>query len=229
VGGRRRDVAPTRACHIRDEVPERVDNAGSISRRIVVFDFVRKVSEGDADLGRKLQAEIPSIMLKCNRAYHAMLRAVGADSVWRHLPPYFQRTRAELTEVVNPLAHFMAHGCLVYDPDAYMPLDDWKRAFREHCKNNGFKNMPLHKDKYEQVLFERGLSIDVSRSVRMYPRPSAAAKAGGCGNGGGGGGPLMRATQWLLGVELIQEEWQVDRCGDGAAHTIDGSVVERVI
>lgn len=173
-----------------NEVPGWVDNAGSIGRRIIVFEFLRKVVEGDTDLGKKLNQEMPFIILKCNRAYHQAVARVGKDNVWCHLPEYFKRMKAELTESTNPLHHFMNTGRLQYSPDAYMPLDTLKRAFREHCEENNFKQMKLTKDKYEPIMMEKGLRLDKSMSTRLYPR--------------GPHGRMEEAKEWCIGVDILE-------------------------
>jgi hypothetical protein len=161
-----------------NEVPGWVDNSGSISRRIVVFDFMRKVVDGDMELKQKLQREMPDIILKCNRAYHEAVRQCGSDNIWNHLPEYFKRTKEELTESTNPIQHFMSSGKLSYDdPDAYMPMDTLKRAFQSHCEENNFKKIRLTKDKFEPVMFDFGLTVEKSPHgiTRQYPRSSGAA------------------------------------------------------
>ncbi len=177
-----------------NEVPAWVDNSGSIGRRVIIFDFIRKVTHGDADLGRKLQAEIPYVMLKCNRAYQAMVRRVGADNIWVHLPDYFKRTKVEMAESINPVQHFMGSGKLAFGPDAYMPLDDWKRAFRAHCEENNFQKVQLTKNKYEPVMFDAGMWIDKSSTARPYPRPREG--------GGEDAGRLVTSREWCMGAEL---------------------------
>jgi len=167
-----------------NEVPGWVDNSDSIGRRVVVFEFLRKVSQGDADLGKKLQAEIPYVMLKCNRAYQDAVRECGSDNVWSHLPQYFKQTRAELREAINPMHHFMNCGKLRFDPDAYMPLEAWKRAFRAHCDENNFGKTRLVADKINAVLFEFGVTLDKSGVARCH------------------GGHMMTAREWCMGMDF---------------------------
>jgi phage/plasmid-associated DNA primase len=52
-----------------NEVPSWVDNSGSINRRIVLFEFPKRVHDGDMELGRKIDREMPAILRKCNKAY----------------------------------------------------------------------------------------------------------------------------------------------------------------
>ena len=155
-----------------NEVPGWIDNSGSISRRIVVFEFMRKVVDGDMELKYKLQRELPAIILKSNRAYHEAVRACGSDNLWNHLPEYFRRTKDELTESTNPIVHFMNSGKLHYDPDAYMPMDTLKRAFQLHCEENNFRKIRLTKDKFEPVMYEFSLTPEKNKEgiTREYPR-----------------------------------------------------------
>lgn len=174
-----------------NEVPAWVDNAGSIGRRIVVFEFMRKVVHGDTNLGRKLDAEMPRIILKCNRAYHAAVRRVGTDSVWCHLPEYFRRTKEELTEASNPVQHFMSSGKLAYhDPDAYMPFDTLKRAFQGHCEENNYARVSLSLDKFIPVMLEFGIQLERNRTPvpRQYPRTP--------------GSPFVAKREWCIGTDF---------------------------
>ena len=52
-----------------NEVPNYTDNAGSISRRLMVFKFDQKVKKGDTRLGFKLLKELSYIMQACNRIH----------------------------------------------------------------------------------------------------------------------------------------------------------------
>jgi hypothetical protein len=171
-----------------NEVPGWIDNSGSIGRRMIVFEFMRKVVDGDTELGKKLNREIGSIILRCNRAYHSALRKCGNDNVWCHLPEYFKRTKADLTESTNPLQHFMNSGKLEYHPDAYMPMDALKRAFRSHCDENNFKQMRLTKDKYEPIMIEYGVALDKSNVARSYPRTPH--------------GHFIKNKEWCIGADI---------------------------
>jgi phage/plasmid-associated DNA primase len=52
-----------------NEVPQFNDNAGSISRRLLVFLFNKRVKKGDTQLAKKLKKEIGHILHASNRAY----------------------------------------------------------------------------------------------------------------------------------------------------------------
>lgn len=188
-----------------NEVPGWIDNSGSISRRIVVFEFMRKVVDGDMELKNKLQRELPSIILKCNRAYHEAVRACGSDNIWNHLPEYFRRTKEELTESTNPITHFMNSGKLQYgDPQAYMPMDTLKRAFQAHCEENNFRKMRLTKDKFEPAMFEFGLTLEKNNNgiSRRYPRPVAGNENNNNNGDNNRYGRMECHKEWCMGADL---------------------------
>jgi phage/plasmid-associated DNA primase len=125
-----------------NEVPGWVDNSGSINRRIVLFDFPKRVEDGDMELGAKLQSELPALIMKCNRAYREAVRLYAKRNLWMSLPQAFHRTRDEFVENVNPIVAFLNSGALVFDPDACMPLDVFRSMYREFARNQGTSGRP---------------------------------------------------------------------------------------
>lgn len=195
-----------------NEVPGWVDNSGSIGRRLVLFEFMRKVANGDMHLRHKLRREMPALLLKANRAYHEAVRACAADNVWTHLPEYFKRTKADLTEETNPIQHFMASGKLRFERDAYMPMDVLKRAFQAHCDENNFKRIRLTRDKFEPVMFDHGLLLEKSAAGTTRPYPAAQSArppteedgtaAATATTAGTAAGPRVCHKEWCLGADL---------------------------
>jgi len=52
-----------------NEVPNWQDNSGSVLRRILAWNFTKQVREADPHLDKKLEKEMPLILLKCVRGY----------------------------------------------------------------------------------------------------------------------------------------------------------------
>jgi hypothetical protein len=180
-----------------NEVPGWVDNSGSITRRIVLFDFTKKVDRADMELGKKLEAEMGAILLKCNRAYLWAVQRYAMDNIWMHLPVYFQRTRDELTENTNVMEHFLKSNFLQFGSDEYMPWNDFISAFQSHVRTHNFRHVPnLTKDFYAPAFLRYSLrkTGKESRHYRghTYSRvwlegaDVAADSAGGGGFGAGG-------------------------------------------
>lgn len=189
-----------------NEVPNWVDNSGSISRRIILFEFKRKVENGDTELGQKLQMEIPYILLKCNRAYHAKVREVGARNVWNLLPEYFVEAKKEMARSINPIEHFMTSGKLVFHRDAYMPFKVWKEMFNSHCEHHNFGKVQLIRARYEPVMYPFNVVIQTgSRQARPYPR------------GPNGDGPLVQSLDgWCNGMEPAGNDMECDDRAGGS-------------
>jgi hypothetical protein len=169
-----------------NEVPGWRDNAGSILRRIVVFDFVRSVTKADLELSNKLDAELPQVMLKCNKAYREAVLQVGSRSVWECLPAYFRDTQRELELATNPLQNFLASGRVQLNPDLRMSFEDFKGLFSDFLRHNHFGRPPrLTKDYFKSAFCRHGISCKDKSA------------------GGSGGGMLIGIG---LGDEFGEEE-----------------------
>lgn len=197
-----------------NEVPGWVDNAGSINRRIVLFEFSRRVDNGDMELGKKLDTEIGAIILKANCAYLKAVRLHARDNIWLHLPRAFHAAKEEFTESVNSLVHFLHSGALDFGgSDVYMPLDDFSREYKAHTDRMGMTRVKMSGDSLVQPLLGVQCRL-VKKGLMRYPRGE------GCGGsvmsgtfvvgadfasrarGGGGGGGLLRANDGSYVDEL---------------------------
>lgn len=121
-----------------NEVPAWCDNSGSIQRRIVLFDFGRQVTSGDMRLGDKLAAEIPAILLKCNRMYLEAVASWGDTNIWTVLPRYFATTRDEMAQATNVLDAFLASEDVVCAPGVFCSLEDFKAALKLFAQQNNY-------------------------------------------------------------------------------------------
>lgn len=124
-----------------NETPDFSDNSGSMSRRLVVFGFPRKVkrSEVDPRLSKKLKLEIPTLLKKCNAAYLESVNKYGKKDVWPVLPKYFIKNQREIAEQTNSLQHFLASGKIIYHKDIYCRESVFKQFYQNHCKENNFR------------------------------------------------------------------------------------------
>lgn len=121
-----------------NEVPNFTDNAGSVQRRLLVFSFLNTVVNGDMKLADKLAAELPSILLKCNRAYLEASHKWGSRNVWTVLPDYFQNTREEMAQAVNSIEAFLASQDVTIGADLCCLFDDFRDAWRSFSVANGY-------------------------------------------------------------------------------------------
>lgn len=173
-----------------NEAPGWTDNSGSIGRRVIIFEFMRKVVDSDSELGQKLNLEMPYIMLKCNRAYQAMVRKVGNGNIWSHLPEYFKETRKQLAQTTDPLRHFLDSNKLNITKGAYMPFDEFKVLFKAHCEENNLGKPKMSKEKMLGCFTDYDLYTEKGNSMAFpYPRDA------------NGGGNMKQCAEWLHGAE----------------------------
>lgn len=169
-----------------NEVPAFSDNAGSVQRRFLVFSFLKAVLNGDMRLAEKLAAEMPAILVKCNRAYLEASDKWGSRNIWTVLPDYFHKTRDEMAQAVNSIEAFLASSEVTRDPAAYCPLRAFKDSWKAFAVRNGYR-VNIVQDSHFRTPFDKfGLSIEKG-TVREY----AGAR---------------RNRDWVLGVDLVTED-----------------------
>lgn len=121
-----------------NEVPSWADAAGSIQRRLPVFDFEKPVVNGDMRLGQKIEDELPDLIVKCNRAYREKAAQHGSANIWSILPAYFQRTSNELAQTINALEAFLACDEVTFGPECAVPFDEFKNCVVAYAQINGY-------------------------------------------------------------------------------------------
>ncbi|GAX84498.1 hypothetical protein CEUSTIGMA_g11918.t1 [Chlamydomonas eustigma] len=162
-----------------NEVPGWVDNAGSINRRIVLFEFPKRVVDGDMELGRKIDLELPAILRRCNRAYLEAVRMHQKQNIWKVLPTAFHASKQEFAESVNSIVHYLRSGQLqVGGGDAvYMPFEVFASAYEAYVQSMGLTRMRLTGDRVADPLREHGCRVVKDRTMR-YPRQSSSVRTG---------------------------------------------------
>lgn len=168
-----------------NEVPAFSDNAGSVQRRFLVFSFQKAVTNGDMKLGDKLAAELPFILLKCNRAYLDASARWGMRNVWTVLPAYFQATRNEMAQAVNSIEAFLASTEVVLDGALYCPFKEFRAAWKAFSITNGYpsNNKPTTLSLFTTPFEKFGLRVETgTREYRGIQKNNA---------------------QWVLGIDLV--------------------------
>lgn len=162
------------------------DNQGSISRRLVIFEFGRKVQKGDMRLSHKLKDEIPLIILKCNRAYLMASNKHGSSDIWSVLPEYFNETQRMMNEQINSLINFLNSDQVKYKEDFYCSKKKFSRSFKDFCKENSLSFSRFTKDFYTGPFEDRGLKV---KNTKKMDRDENK----------------MRRLDWVLGVCISDE------------------------
>lgn len=171
-----------------NEVPAFSDNSGSVQRRLVVFSFTKAVVNGDMKLGEKLAAEMPAILLKCNRAYLEAAARWGSKNVWTVLPAYFQETRNEMAQAVNSVEAFLASTDIVMSPERYCPMKDFQSAWKAFSIANGYSQhtKPIVKNAFTTPFDKYGLRVVTGTKEWR--------------------GVRKNNVQWVLGADLASDD-----------------------
>ena len=179
-----------------NELPGWTDNAGSVSRRLVLFEFNQRVRKGDPHLMQKLKAEIGPILVKINAAYLEMTQRYGKSILYDVLPEYFKNTQKRVRAQTHTLAAFLhdsAHT-LAFADSAHMREADFKELLRKYVESNQLPRAKWNTDYYENVFEEWELAMELNTV-----RPDAAG--------------VDTKGNWVIGVGMRQ----LDDGGGGAA------------
>jgi len=158
--------------------PDFQDNAGSMSRRTVVFPFEFKVKKGDAKLGQKIQKEMAYIMQGCNKGYHEAIHKHGSLGIWEVLPELFKTTQESLAENTNALTHFLKTDLVVLGKDQYCREKVFVAAFNDHCKESHFSTSKWTSQFYSGPFADAGIKLSKNCRRRYPNRPGEPSYSG---------------------------------------------------
>jgi len=100
------------------------DAQGSIARRTVVWEFLKKIQTVDTTLDSKLKEELPNFIRKAVMGYFFTREWVGSKAVWDVLPPYFKQTQSSLRQNVDIVEQFIVKYCTIDNENInyFLPL-----------------------------------------------------------------------------------------------------------
>lgn len=144
-----------------NEMPGWKDNSGSIIRRLVAFQFLKKVHDADPTLDSKLESELPSILCKCARAYIEASGKYRDVDIWNVLPDYFKSIQKQISMVTNPLHHFLGSEKCRFGKDLFVPQNIFVKLFNNHCSENNLGRYKFHPDFYAGPFGAKDLEVKV--------------------------------------------------------------------
>ena len=157
-----------------NEVPNWNDKSGSVLRRILPWNFTKQVQEADPNLDRKLEAELPAILLKCVRAYLEYSGKYNDRDIWNVVPKYFKTIQNQVAMVANTLHHFLNSIRVIKEKDKFVPEDIFVQAYNSHCSRSlkGKKPDLFNPDFYVGPFSAYGITVKteaVNYKGRDYP------------------------------------------------------------
>lgn len=163
-----------------NELPRWVDASGSVVRRIVMFDFEKRVKNGNPNLLQQLLADIGTFVCKVNRAYLDKVAKHGKYDIWSpgilsdKLHKYHHRLRCE----VDALIAFIESGVVEKATDAIILESEFLSAYLRFRHDAGITSkIEWKKDHYQSAFTENG--IEIKKKVEFpYPLPTSPKKKG---------------------------------------------------
>jgi hypothetical protein len=172
-----------------NEPPNYTDNSGSISRRLVVAKFHKKVNLKDPDLDLKLNKELPSILKKVACAYLSAVNKFQGQDFWTSLPEYFRNTQRDMAQNTHSLEHYISSGKVVLGEEFYCRETLFVQAFNEHCKECHLERHKFTTDYYLGVFGNYNITVKKNMKLKYPNEPNS---------------PSYQGT-FIFGVDLINE------------------------
>ncbi len=146
------------------------DKGGSVNRRICEFHWNNVLEKTDTTLEKKLKSEVPSIFLKCIKAYHILIQEIGTNNFWditKERVPVLCEIRDENAGGTDNLACFLNEGrdtnrFWVEKLDGEItPLEKFKKAYSNYVRFKHGTTADKFDDNCDAALLKkRGFKIE---------------------------------------------------------------------
>lgn len=156
-----------------NEIPNWKDNSGSVLRRILPWNFTKQVQEADPNLEKKLEKELPIILLKCVRGYLDYSNKFRDRDIWNVVPNYFKLIQKQVAMVASTLTNFLESTNIEFGEDMFVPQKLFVQVFNQHCHENNLGKHKFHPDFYIGPFSSRDVEVrneSVTYKGRLYPK-----------------------------------------------------------
>jgi hypothetical protein len=123
--------------------PPWIDQAGNVSRRLLVFLFEKVVRNVDPTLFAKCKLEMPAFMKKCVACYHELRHKFGHKGIWDSgvLPEGFHRSKKIMQAETNPLQAFLEDECCKLAEGESCTFQAFRDAYTQYCQRQQIKSI----------------------------------------------------------------------------------------
>lgn len=163
-----------------NEMAKWVDAAGSMSRRLYIWEFYNIVRDADPTLEPRLKAELGVFIRKVNEAYREFTDRYGGNDIWTIAESaYFSKTRERAKAVINPIISFIQTSEMVRinKEGGYMKLLRFKELYISWAKNLG-RALQFDEEQWVPVFSEYHLTWKVEERLVRNQRETACFISG---------------------------------------------------
>jgi len=139
------------------------NRGGSASRRQLIFEFNERIRENDGDtqLSQKIQSEMPALIYKFSCLYRQKVDESKSNDIWRIVPEYFKKTKADYQANSNPISSFLTESKVVeLDRNSQCTFDEFRTLFNQFCTDWGIiNNVPKTMNDFKTVFAQENIIL----------------------------------------------------------------------
>lgn len=138
-----------------NKLPPWTDNGGSLSRRLVIVEFMRIVKKVDPALFQNCLKLKDRFLKVINAAYHYLTEKHAGSSIKDVMPPKFRESEKKALLELNILSSFIKDNCELEPeptkPSYFASFKEFTTAFKDYCKRNNHPNKTFNYSFYSGV------------------------------------------------------------------------------
>lgn len=147
-----------------NKLPGWTDNAGSLSRRLIVIEFLIPVSKSDPNLYERCLAASDRFLKVINSAYMHMAKKYNNRGIKEVLPPKFKKSEEKALLELNLLLAMMKDSCDL-DPEpekkTYITtMKNFTKAYKNFCKRSSLKPKTMNYNYYSGVFSKYQIKVN---------------------------------------------------------------------
>lgn len=155
-----------------NDIANMADSGGSVVRRVPMIEFHKAIPphKRDGKLGEKLLKNMAATILKCNLAYHDLIRKADGRDFWYYCEkycPYFLETRNRMRQHTSVLVEFLDQSeDFMIHPKLFVLEKHFRIKFLEYCREVGVRQPKWSVEQYIGIFSEK--RIEKVKDTRVY-------------------------------------------------------------
>jgi phage/plasmid-associated DNA primase len=147
-----------------NKLPSWTDNGGSLSRRLVVIEFLKVVTKCDPNLFEKCQEQRDRFLKVVVSAYHELTSEYKTRGIKEVIPEKFKASEKKALMELNSLMQYVTEFCEVEqsddeDQNFTVLFKDFNLGFKEYCASQSIKPRTLNYSFYNGVFAKYQIKV----------------------------------------------------------------------
>jgi hypothetical protein len=140
-----------------NKLPHWTDNSGSLTRRIIVIEFLKRVKNSDPQLFEKCLLRMDRFLKLITSAYHELVLKHRHCNIKDVMPAKFRNSEKKALVELNTLAQFLSDNCEIEEYTEGVEFKtsivktDLVKVFKDYCYKQSIKVQPFSYTYYNGV------------------------------------------------------------------------------